>query len=602
MAFTDFMYKIKEDIRRMLGLSSTLEQVLNLQPAISTEMTNAINMWSDLYEDKAPWLHEPDASNPVKVVSLGIPAFIASEKARMAVLELKSEISAPKKVEEVDNPNYFPPMADGFGGVKVSGVPKSIIQETPIGDTARADYLNEQYQKKLLSKIRTQLEYGIAKGSLIIKPYVVKHTVKSAAGVSSPTGEDISEFTIEFDFVQADCFYPLAFDSSGNITEVAFVQSKVDKDKTFSRVEHHKLVGNKVVIINKAYETTNSNHSYNPTNSALGVEVPLNAVYEWKDIQPKAEIHNVDRMMFGYFKMPDANTIDPRSPLGVSGFSKAITLIREADLQFSRFLWEFEGGELALDIDRDAMQFMADGHTTMSMLQQRLYRTIDLGESDTYKPFSPMLRDGSLINGLNTILTRIEDVCALSRGTLSVATTEARTATEIKILRQRSFSANSEIQKALKQALEDTVYAMSVYCTLYNIVGDATPDSVTTKIDTNKIGRYDVSFEFDDSLLVDVETETQVKLQLVNAGLEGKEEFRMWYFGETRAQARTALEKIAEASQLAIERNMAVSSQLGQAIGGNKPQGEQPNPNDSSTQAKNEAQSQVQKQGNGLES
>lgn len=577
MTFSQLFTKIKEMMLNMLGMSKTVEQTLNIVPAVSSKMAEAIDEWTRMYKDEADWLHEPTFNDATRVVSLGLPAFIASEKARMAVLELKSEITAPKKTAVVENPNYFPPTSDMFGNVKVSGHPKTIITEETIGATERAEYLNEQYQRKLLSRIRTQLEYGIAKGSLIIKPYVVKSKVQNVAGLSAEeqTGTDTVKYDMEFDFVQADCFYPFAFDSSGKVSEVAFIQTKTDKDKVFVRLEYHKLDGNNVTITNMAFENQHNQNDATMLQTTLGKEISLSAVPEWKNLPPKATIKNVDRLLFGYFKMPDANTIDPHSPLGISGFARAKSLIREADMQYSRLLWEFEGGELAIDIDRDALQFMQgdDGkggkqtHSVMSKLQNRLYRTVDLGESDTYKPFSPTLRDASLINGLNTILMRIEDVCALSRGTISDVAAEARTATELKILRQRSYSSNLEIQTALENALRDVIYAMNIYCTLYNIVGDV-PKNENGIVDTSKMGQYDVSFTWDDSILVDVETELQKRLTLMNSGLVGKREVRMWYFNESMRQAQDALDAIQEESQMAIEQNMAMSSQLGQSFNG----------------------------------
>lgn len=568
MTFSDIWNKIKEITRRMFGMETTIEQTLHMTPAVSSEMINAIDRWTAMYEDNASWLHEPDANDSKKVVSLGLPAFIASEKARMAVIELQSAITAPKKTEEKENPDYFAPYIDPqTGTIRSSGQPKTIVEETPTSPEARAKFMDEEYQKKLLPKIRTQLEYGIAKGSLIIKPYVIKSKVKGVAG-ATPDKSEKDKYEFAYDFVQADCFYPFSFDSNGNLKEVAFIQTKTDKDKLYIRLEYHKLKGNYIEILNTAYENTNVNASI-ATGSAvsLGKQIPLSSVYEWKDIPERATIQNVDRLLFGYFKMPDANTIDPHSPLGISGFARAEKLIKEADLQYSRLLWEYEGGEMAIDIDRDALKYMAEeGKSVMNHLQNRLYRTVDLGESNTYNVFAPSLRDGSMLNGLNAILMRIEDVVAMSRGTLSDATAEARTATEIRVLKQRSYSSNLEIQKALQTALEDTIYAMDVYCTVYNIVGDVVKDKNSDKIKADKIGKYDVSFTWDDSILVDVETELNKRMTLLNAGITSKQEVRMWYYGETARQAQDALEKISEESQRAVEQNAMMSSQMGQMI------------------------------------
>ena len=582
--FSSFWNTIKEFFARMFGYQK-IEQALQVTPAVSDKMVEAIDEWTAMYENRAEWLHEPDGSDPTKVVSLGLPSFIASEKARMAVLELKSEITAPTTTERVPNPSYFPPTTDAFGNIQVSGQSKTVVKETVDGDTKRADYLNKQYHDKLLSKLRTQLEYGIAKGSLIMKPYVVRSKVNGVAGVAEDEQANVTveyKYFMEFDFIQADCFYPISFDSSQNLKDVAFIQTKTDTDLTYTRLERHRLVGGNVLIENYAFKQKNApTIDISAGNVTLGTPIPLTEVDEWKDIPQSVTIKNVDRLLFGYFKMPEANIIDPHSPLGMSGFGRARDLIRDADEQYSRLLWEFEGGELAIDIDRDALQCMQDengGHSMLGHMQQRLYRTIDLGESDTYRPFSPNLRDNSLINGLNQILMRIEDVCAMSRGTISDVSAEARTATEIKILKQRSFSANQDIQTALQKALEDTIYAMDVYCTLYNIVDDISYDS-NGKADTSKMGKYDVSFEWDDSLLVDQDTELATRLSLYDKGLESQLELRMWYFGETEAQAQEALNKIADERRENIENNMMMSSQLGQQVRegkGTEQEGQQP--------------------------
>ena len=569
MKFSAIFTKLGEIVKRMLGLEKTIEQTLHMTPAVSSKMVDAIDRWTALYEDRAPWLHEPDYKDPRKVVSLGLPAFISSEKARMAVIELESEITAPKETIEKDNPKYFPPFINPqTGSLESSGQSKTVVETKYTSPTERAEFMNDQYHKKLLPKLRTQLEYGIAKGSLIIKPYVVKHRSQEVAGAEEEPSEYKDTYTIEFDFIQADCFYPFAFDSNGNLSEVAFVQTKTDKDKLYIRLEYHKLVGNKVKITNTAWENTNVNAVNNGSAISLGKQIPLKDVYEWKDIPEVATIQNVDRLLFGYFKMPDANTIDPHSPLGISGFARAEKLIREADLQYSRLIWEYEGGELAIDIDRDALQFTqestGEGHFVNQMLQNRLYRTVDLGESDTYRAFAPTLRDSSIINGLNTTLMKIENAVALSRGTLSDVAAEARTATEIRVLKQRSYSSNAEIQKAAELALRDAVYAMDVYCTVYNIVGDIV--KVDGKIDVSKIGKYDISFTWDDSILVDVDTELNKRLTLQNNGLTSKVENRMWYFGEDEQQAKDALDRIQEENRQAIEQNAIVSSQMGQAI------------------------------------
>lgn len=543
--FSSIWSKLKELLRKMIGVN-TIQKTLHIEPIISSKMTNAIELWSLMYEDNSPWLQEPTLTDPVKVTSLGLPAFIASEKARMATIEMKSEITTPTESVTEANPNYEPPTVDEDGNLQISNEPEFITKEVILGDITRAEYLNTQYTK-VKNKIRNQLEYGIAKGGLVIKPYIVISDI-TTDGENTDTENNIrQDVDIEFDYIHADNFFPIAFDGSGKITEAAFVQVKTDKSTVYTRLEYHKLQNNMVTVTNLAFKKENRTQpSTTDFDSDLGEQINLTEVPEWADLQPVTQIGNVDRLLFAYFKMPEANTIEAHSPLGVSGYSRAVKLIKEADLQYSRMLWEFQGGELAIDIDRDALNTVEDEEKNTyeipNMLQARLMRKVDLGNSETYQVFNPPYRDASLINGLNNILMRIEDVCALSRGTLSDVTAEARTATELKILKQRSYSANAEIQKALEDALKDLVYVMDIYCTLYEVTAP---------------GEYDISFEWDDSILVDVETELNKRITLMQNGLASKLETRMWYFGETERQAREALNNVSQENKQSMEENLS---------------------------------------------
>ena len=559
--------KLKEILQKMIG-ARTIERELHITPAVSTLMEEHIELWTQMYKDEAPWLHEPSSDDPVRVASLGLPALIASEKARMVLIEFQSEITTPTEEQEIENPDYKEPEPDVFGNLVPTAQPPTIMQDVPVTDTARADFLNDQY-KKLKKQLRRQLEYGIAQGGLIIKPYVVFNRNTESENSSETYGE--SEVTptasIEFSFIHADCFYPLAFDATGNITEAAFIETKAEKDTVYRRLEYHKWTGTKVEILNKAFKSTTGIQDGTFNNLELGKEISLKDVPEWKDFQEKTVINNVIKPIFAYFRMPEANTVDTTSPLGVSGYSRATKLIKDADMQYSRLLWEYEAGEMAIDIDRDALrleddEFHGTSYTARPHLQERLMRKVDLGSSgDTYNPFTPVLRDTSYTQGLNTIFMRIEDTIGLSHGTLSDATQEAKTATEIKILKQRSYQTNKDIQDALEDTLKDVAYIMDVYCSLYNLVGDVTYDKNGVPVDTNK-GQWDMSFEWDDSLITDVDEELNKRITLQQNGLASKLENRMWYFGETERQAQEALLKIQDEDRQAMEDNLMMQSNI----------------------------------------
>lgn len=614
-----FIQNVIGRVKKMLGINE-IQRIINIKPVVSSDMVNAIQLWSQMYEDRPPWKKNPRPGEPEKVTTLGLPSLIASEKARMATLEMESEITPPMQDIEKANPNYEPPGMDPVTGMPTMGKGSMTITESePIGPTERADFLNEQY-KKLKKDIRRQLEYGIAKGGLIIKPYVIEYEdaqpssndIQSAnsknsspekPGASqddkkSDDSKDVSKtqktvtdstkdyspdadtalssdkplpkYEIEFDFIQADKFYPLAFDNNGRITEAAFTQQKTDKEKIYTRLEYHRLEGRSVTVENYAFVSSNNEYIRKgmPNETSFGKPCSLTEVPEWAMLAPSVTIDNVSRPLYAYFKMPEANTIDPYSPLGVSGYARAVNLIKEADQQYSRLLWEYEGGELAIDVDRDALKIeeLQNGahHTRMPVKQERLFRKVDLNSEETYEVFAPALRDDNYIHGLNTLLMRIEDALGLSRGTISEnVSADARTATELKILKQRSYSTNADIQAALEESLRDAVYVMDVYCSLYEI----TPP-----------GEYEISFEWDDSIIVDSETELEKRLSLINAGISSKLETRMWYFGETENQAKLALQQIDDEKKSSMETNITAQQQLGDMAQGQDMSGDNNNP------------------------
>lgn len=473
--------RLKGVLKRMFS-TETIESALRIQPTISSRMKSNIELWESMYKNESPWLA---SSQSVLISSLNIAATIASEKARTATIEMQVKIT---------------------------------------GESERGEYIKEQFQK-LLGKLRVNLEYGIALGGFIIKPYVVK-------------GAD-GKLQIEFNCIKATDFYPLSFSSEGGLTEAAFVSRIIEKDKIYTKLEHHKLEGTTLTISNLAFESSyRSNNLADIRDGELGHEIPLTSVPEWALDEPTIIINNIDELLFAYFKMPLANTIDLNSPLGVSGFSRAVDLIRDADYQYSNLLWEFQGGQLAIDVDRTVLNPIKEGKgdsniRALPQLQERLFRhNLDFGTDEFYQVFSPVLRDGSIINGLNTILMQIEDKCDLSRGTLSSVTyAEARTATELKILKQRTYSANEDIQKELQRVLEHVIRIMDKYCDLYNIVPS---------------GEYDVAYAWDDSIIVDKDSERQSDMLDVDAGLMSRIEYRVKWYGETEKQAEDAIKKIDE--------------------------------------------------------
>ena len=334
--------------------------------------------------------------------------------------------------------------------------------------------LDEVYQK-VIKDIKEVTEYAAAKGGLVFKPYY--------------DGEGLA-----VDYVQADMFYPTNYDSSGNITGGVFIDKKKEGTVIFTRLEHHELLADGYLVTHSAFKNSVGD------DKSLGIRTDLTEVSEWADIEPEVFIPGVDRPLFSYFKIPMANNIDSHSPLGVSVFARSVDLIAEADRQYSRILWEYEGSELAIDASSDL--FKMDGSIPKG--KERLYRRLDTEKEDFFNAWAPEIRDESFQNGLNDLLRRVEFSSGLAYGTLSDAQSEAKTATEIKTSKQRTYSTVLDIQKSLEQALTELVEIFIIWGEWYELDFGEMPD---------------ITFEWDDSLALDMDTEFALMLREVSAGI-----------------------------------------------------------------------------------
>jgi len=457
---------IKEWVNKMIG-NQNVKQALSVEVAVSTPMAEALDLWTRMYENKAPWLNSSVyRSGPEDVYSMNLPAAIAGEISRAVTIEMQADFSG----------------------------------------SVRASFLQGEFERVLV-KLREQVEFGCAKGGLVFKPY-------------------LSKGRLAVDFVHADQFYPVSFDQDGDITSAVFVDQRQVGEQYFTRLEYHSMTPNGCQVVNQAWRSNNKD--------TLGSKVSLESVADWAAITPEATITGVERPLFAYFRFPLANNIDASSPLGVSCYSRAVDLIRQADLQWSNLLWEFEAGQTAIFVDDLAFGRNADGKAKLP--HKRLYRNLqgdgNIGDGGSYfKDWSPTLRDESILNGLNAILKRIEYTCGLAYGTLSDPNTVDKTATEIKISRQRTYATITDTQKALGNALEQLVWAMDMWVS----IGQLTPQ-----------GNYEVTFQWDDSVLVDKDAQFQQDLRLVGQTLMGKVEWRMRNFGESEAQAKKMLQAIAD--------------------------------------------------------
>lgn len=165
-------------IKKVISIISLKNYLASCGVASNDAMSAAIELWDRLYHQNS---------------KLSLASSIASETARLATLEMKSEISG----------------------------------------SDRADFLNRFY-KDALKKMRTAVEIACAKGGIVLKPYV-------------------SQGKILVGIIGAENFVPIDFDETGRITDAVFLDRYQSGKKVYTRIERHSFEGKSYIIRNYAF-------------------------------------------------------------------------------------------------------------------------------------------------------------------------------------------------------------------------------------------------------------------------------------------------------------------------------------------------------------
>lgn len=456
-------------------------QYETIKQAMGVDVAVSQRMAQAIYRWSKMYINEsPWLNDDVK--GLNLPAAICSEMARLVTMESSINITGGSKAEMI----------------------KEGIQP----------FLNE---------ISNYTEFACSTGGVVFKPY-------------------LSQKGIEIDVVRAGDFYPVEFNSAGEITAAIFPEFKRVGKNLYTRLEYHALHGSMYSIVNKAFISKKAMVKTDDIIN-LGREINLEEVPEWSDIAPYVEFQNADRMLFSYFKIPLANNTDIHSPLGVSIYARAVNQIRDADEQYGAVLWEYKSKETAIQAADEFFRKNRQGEVILPKGKERLYsamgpNVMSRDGNPFFNAYSPEIRDESFFNGYNRIIQKVEFNCGLAYGTLSDPQVVDKTAEEIKASKQRSYATVKSIQNSLGNALENLVAAVEVWMSLGGIATE---------------GKVEVSCSWDDSLVTDKKYETEQLRADFSIGVVGPVEYRMKRFGETEEQA---IKMWKQASQFSLEDTM----------------------------------------------
>lgn len=322
---------------------------------------------------------------------------------------------------------------------------------------------------------------------------------------------------LRIEYLSAHNIIPLTV-RNGRIIEVAFVSEVYDKGKTYVYLETHELENGSYVIRNRYFNTTDGQLKETPLPEGIlpvvktGSNVPLFAI-----LTPNI-----------------VNNIPCSNGLGISVFANAIDSLKGIDLAFNNFCRDFLLGGKKVFYSNSLIRTTADGRkVTPDDVMQSLFEFVgeppiaENGQNQLMTEYNPTLRVTENKEGLQSMLDYFSFKVGFGTKHYQFNSGSVLTATQYMGDKQELIQNAAKHYIIVEQALQRLIRA--ILWAGKEILG--LPVNPDAKVTVN----------FEDSYIIDKESERIRAMQEVSAGLMPAWEYRMRYFGEDE---KTAKEKV----------------------------------------------------------
>lgn len=329
-----------------------------------------------------------------------------------------------------------------------------------VSGSKRADYLNDITQK-LVNQLPTKIAQADTLGGMIIKW----------------NGKT-------WDFVFPGEFGITAVNGNTNITGAIFAAFKSKNGYQYTRLEYHRFEkddeNNSVYVIsNKAFRNYSGSDG-----TSLGKPITLSSIEEWSHIEDEVRIGNLEKPLFGFYRVPGTNIIDETSPLGLSVFANAMPELEDIDIAFAR-----KGSEI-----RDSKHITFVGQALVKSAEKKDIKLprfikgvgagLTDGETKSIHEHTPTLLTDQRIKDINFDLSMAGVKCGFSEGVFVLdGQTGMITATQVEADDRDTIQTIKADRDALKIAIEEALQAANALTSLHQTAPE---------------GEYEINFNFGD--------------------------------------------------------------------------------------------------------
>jgi len=348
--------------------------------------------------------------------------------------------------------------------------------------------------------------FALGTGAFVVK--------LSGVGVDGNRVKPSQQAKIHIDYLTAQQIIPLTI-RNGRIVEAAFVSENTVRGKKYIYLETHELE-------NGGYRVTNE---YFLVDGDRLIPEPLP--------EGVAEIFNTgsDIPLFAIFSPNIVNTYPDSHGLGVSVYAHALDNLKSVDLAFNNFCRDFALGgkkvfyrEGLLQVDEEGNRIVPDDVMQQLFVQIGDGYMDEQGRQNAVQEFNPSLRVSENVDGLQAMLDYLSFKVGFGTKHYQFNAGSVVTATQYmgdkQELIQNAAKHYIVIERAIKQLVRAILWAGK------EVLGQ--PVNPDAKVTVN----------FEDSYIIDKESERQRDLQEVRDGLMRPYEYRMKWYGEDEVTAK----------------------------------------------------------------
>ncbi|VXB52059.1 Putative portal protein [Exiguobacterium sp. 8H] len=486
-----------------MGFIKGIAKVTDIQgTTVSDEMYQAIDRWLCLYQGnvesfswssrpKLVWKVQEDGKSARVLRTLNLPKLIAQEMAQLTFNE------------------------------------KFVLN---ISDERIQSFIDETFKmNKFGTRMQEHFEVMYATGGVAVEAYVEGGAVR-------------------LNYIHANSFYPIAWDSSGKVSEAVIISDDfVQGNERYRLLRWHvwEKVGDQKLytIRNRLYKADRND------KDDIGIEVSLDSVPRYADVEAVISIQGLKNPLFAYTKPATKNNVDITSPLGISLFANAIDTIHTIDYVFDSFENEFSMGKKRILASEQVLETVDEKGQLVTRFNAdtSVYTPLNFGDTDTpIKEIDFSLRVEEHLSAINGLLETLSAQIGFSSGTFTFDGQSVKTATEIISEKSKTYRTKQTNEvNSIEPFIRDIVAMILDVATAAGLIPPP--------------GDYEINVAFDDSIAEDKKATTELQILRVGAGLQSKLDAIMLLDRLDEEAAREKLRRIQEEERAVMTRDPLMS-------------------------------------------